>query len=105
MDDERRGRELFAVLYEAAFAAGVEVIQDRLNRSGGVCRVNGRVHVIFDERAPYREKNRLIVEGMAMIDHDAAYLPPRVRELLAAAPGGPKGAPGTPGSDEGWDDR
>ncbi|HOJ14311.1 MAG TPA: hypothetical protein PLS81_12000 [Deltaproteobacteria bacterium] len=83
--DDRKGRELFAVLYEAATASGVEVIQDRLNRLGGVCRVNGRVCVILDERAPYREKNRLVIEGIAMVDYDAAYLPPKVRELVTRA--------------------
>lgn len=80
--DERRNRELFALLYETASSVGVEVIEDRLNRRGGVCRVDGRVHVIFDEHAPWREKNRLIMEGIGKIDLDAAYLPPKVRRLL-----------------------
>lgn len=80
--DDRRNRELFALLYEAASSAGIEVIEDRLNRRGGVCRVDGRIHVIFDEQAPWREKNRLIIEGIGKIDLDAAYLPPRVRRLL-----------------------
>ena len=80
--DDRRNRELFALLYETASSAGIEVIEDRLNRRGGVCRVDGRVHVIFDEQAPWREKNRLIVEGIGKIDLDAAYLPPKVRSLI-----------------------
>lgn len=80
--DERRDRELFALLYETASSVGIEVIEDRLNRRGGVCRVDGRVHVIFDEHAPWREKNRLIMEGIGRIDLDAAYLPPRVRRLI-----------------------
>lgn len=80
--DDRRNRELFALLYETASSAGIEVIEDRLNRRGGVCRVDGRVHVIFDEQAPWREKNRLIIEGIGRIDLDAAYLPPKVRGLI-----------------------
>ncbi len=80
--EDRANRELFAVLCEAAKNAGIEIIEDRLNRAGGVCRLNGRVHVIFDERAPYREKNRLIVDAIARIDYDATYLPPRVRDLV-----------------------
>lgn len=82
--DDRKNKELFAVLCHAAAHAGIEIIEDRLNRTGGVCRLNGRVHVIFDERAPYREKNRLLLQGMAKIDFDAAYLPPKVREILAS---------------------
>ncbi|MCU0575825.1 MAG: hypothetical protein MUD15_03245 [Desulfobacterota bacterium] len=80
--DDRRNRELFALLYETASSAGIEVIEDRLNRRGGVCRVDGRVHVIFDEQAPYREKNRLIIEGMGKMNLDAAYLPPKIRILI-----------------------
>ncbi|HPI93638.1 MAG TPA: hypothetical protein PLT09_14590 [Deltaproteobacteria bacterium] len=80
--DDRRNRELFALLYETASTAGIEVIEDRLNRRGGVCRVDGRVHVIFDEQAPWREKNRLIIEGIGKMDLDAAYLPPKVRNIL-----------------------
>ena len=84
--DDRKNRELFALLYETASSAGIEVIEDRLNRRGGVCRVDGCVHVIYDEQAPWREKNRLIIEGMTKIDLDAAYLPPRVRVLVGGRP-------------------
>jgi hypothetical protein len=80
--NDRKARELFALLYETAGSAGIEVIEDRLNRRGGVCRVDGRVHVIFDEQAPYREKNRLILEAITRTDYDAAYLPPKVRNLI-----------------------
>lgn len=82
--NERRDRELFVLLYETAGTAGIEVIEDRLNRKGGVCRVDGRIHVIFDEQAPYREKNRLIVEAIGRTDVETAFLPPKVRNLLAS---------------------
>lgn len=80
---DRKDRELFVLLFETASTAGIEVIEDRINRRGGVCRVEGRVHVIFDEKAPYREKNRLILDAIERTDFDATYLPPRVRGLLA----------------------
>jgi hypothetical protein len=79
---DRKDRELFVLLYETASSAGIEVIEDRINRKGGVCRVEGRVHVIFDEHAPYREKNRLILDAIGKTDLDTAYLPPKVRNLL-----------------------
>ena len=79
---DRRDRELFVLLYETASSVGIEVIEDRINRKGGVCRVDGRVHVIFDEQAPYREKNRLILEAIGKTDSDATYLPPKVRVML-----------------------
>jgi hypothetical protein len=79
---DRKERELFVLLYETASSAGIEVIEDKLNRKGGVCRVDGRVHVIFDEQAPYKEKNRLILNGIGKTDLDATYLPPKVRVIL-----------------------
>ena len=79
---DRKERDLFVLLYETASSAGIEVIEDRLNRKGGVCRVDGQVHVIFDEQAPYREKNRLILDAIGKTDLDATYLPPKVRIIL-----------------------
>jgi hypothetical protein len=79
---DRKERELFVLLYETASAAGIEVIEDRINRKGGVCRVEGRVHVIFDEHAPYREKNRLILDAIGKTDLDTTYLPPKVRGMI-----------------------
>jgi len=80
--NERKDRELFAILYETAGAAGIEVIEDKLNRRGGICTVDGRIHVIFDEKAPVREKNRLIIDAIARTDVDSFYMPPKVREAL-----------------------
>jgi len=80
--EERKDRELFAILYETATSAGIEVIEDSLNRRGGVCRLDGRIHVIFDEHAPYHEKNRLILDAIGKTDVDKTYLPPKVRHLI-----------------------
>jgi hypothetical protein len=88
---DRKERELFVLLYETASSAGIEVIEDKLNRKGGVCRVDGRVHVIFDEQAPYKEKNRLILNAIGKTDLDATYLPPKVRVILDR-----QGVPGVP---------
>jgi len=80
--NDRKDRELFAILYETAGTAGIEVIEDKLNRRGGICTVDGRIHVIFDEKAPVREKNRLIMDAIARTDVDSFYMPPKVREAL-----------------------
>jgi hypothetical protein len=80
--NDRKDKELFAILYETAGAAGIEVIEDKLNRRGGICSVDGRIHVIFDEKAPVREKNRLILDAIARTDIDSLYMPPKVREML-----------------------
>ena len=80
--NDRKDKELFAILYETAGSAGIEVIEDKLNRRGGVCSLEGRIHVIFDEHAPVREKNRLILEAISRTDVDSLYVPPRVREMI-----------------------
>jgi hypothetical protein len=80
--NDRKDKELFAILYETAGSAGIEVIEDRLNRRGGVCSLEGQIHVIFDEKAPVREKNRLILEAISKTDVDLHYMPPKVREML-----------------------
>jgi hypothetical protein len=80
--NDRKDKELFAILYETASSAGIEVIEDRLNRRGGVCSLEGRIHVIFDKHAPVQEKNRLILEAISWTDIDSLYVPPKVRELL-----------------------
>lgn len=80
---ERHARELYELLQETAAGAGIELVETKLNRRGGVCRLDGRLMVIFDLNAPWQLKNDLILEALARLDEAAIYLPPRVRELLA----------------------
>lgn len=79
---ERHQRELFKLLYETALNAGLVVIEDKINRRGGVCRLDEKVMVIYDVHAPARERNRLILGGLKLLDLDQIYVPPKVRELL-----------------------
>jgi hypothetical protein len=86
MSAERRtlehAKELFELLYETAVNAGIEVIEDRINRKGGVCRVKERLMVVYDAHASLNERNRLILEAISQINLDYIYLPPKVRELI-----------------------
>ncbi|HNY66110.1 MAG TPA: hypothetical protein PKM41_11785 [Deltaproteobacteria bacterium] len=75
-------KELFELLYETAVNAGIEVIEDRINRKGGVCRVREKLMVVYDAHATIPERNRLILEAIAQMNVDFVYLPPRIRELL-----------------------
>lgn len=80
---ERQQRELFKLLHETALNAGMAVVEDRINRRGGVCRLDGKIMVIYDTHAPLRERNRLIMNGLRLVDLDGRYIPPKVRELLS----------------------
>jgi hypothetical protein len=78
----RHDRDLFGLLYETARNAGIEIIEDRINRKGGICRLKERIVVLYDAQAPYRERNRLILDAISQVNRDYLYLPPRVRMLL-----------------------
>ncbi|MGC9324713.1 MAG: hypothetical protein ACP5G0_08215 [Desulfomonilia bacterium] len=84
MDTQRqkKQRELFALLVETASNAGIEIIEDAIHRRGGVCRLKGRIVVVFDSHATYRERNRLILDAISRINPDCIYLPPKVRQIL-----------------------
>jgi len=79
---ERHERELFKILHETAMNAGLVVIEDKINRRGGICRLDEKVMVIYDVHAPARERNRLILAGLKLVDLEGIYVPPKGRELL-----------------------
>ena len=63
---DRKERELFVLLYETAYSAGIEVIEDRINRRGGVCRLDDKIIVIYDKNTIWQERNRLIAEALEL---------------------------------------
>jgi hypothetical protein len=75
-------KELFELLYETAVNAGIEVIEDRINRKGGVCRIQEKLVVVYDAHSSMNERNRLILDAISQMNLDYIYLPPKVRELL-----------------------
>ena len=79
---ERHQRELFKLIHETALTAGLVIIEDKINRRGGVCRLDEKVMVIYDVHAPARERNRLILNGLKLLDLEQIYVPPKIRELL-----------------------
>jgi len=74
--------ELFTLLHDTACNAGIEIIEDKINRKGGVCRLQQRIVVIYDSNTPVYERNRLILEAISQMNPDYVYMPPRVRELI-----------------------
>ncbi len=75
-------KELFELLYETASNAGIEVIEDRINRKGGVCRLQEKLVVVYDANSSLAERSRLILEAIAQMNLDYIYLPPKVRALV-----------------------
>jgi hypothetical protein len=81
-DKKATGKELFELLYETAVNAGIEIIEDRINRKGGVCRFQDRLIVVYDAHAALHERNRLILDAISQVNRDYIYLPPKVRMIL-----------------------
>ncbi|MDT8272884.1 MAG: hypothetical protein RRA35_06800 [Desulfomonilia bacterium] len=79
----RKHRELFSLLVESATSLGIEIIEDTINRRGGICRLEDRLLVIYDANTSYQERNRLILKALSRIDLDSVYLPPKIRQLIA----------------------
>ena len=78
----KQQKELFSLLYETACNAGIEIIEDKINRKGGICRLNSRLVVVYDANAPVYERNRLILEAISQMNPDYVYLPPKVRQIM-----------------------
>ena len=85
--ETRRQRELFNLLLETAANAGIEIIEDRINRRGGVCRLDERMVVVYDSHAPWAQRNKLIIEAIRRLKLDDVYLPPKVRQILEETTG------------------
>jgi len=86
MKSDRKGlkqtKEIFELLCETAQNAGIEIVEDKINRRGGVCRLEQRILVVYDIHTPIFERNRLILKAISQVNIDYVYMPPRIRQLL-----------------------
>jgi hypothetical protein len=51
---------------------------------GGLCKLKGQWCVIIDRKTPPSERAAVLVEALASFNTDDIYLPPQIREALAA---------------------
>jgi hypothetical protein len=66
MHNEKYDRDLNKKLLEEARSAGLSIIEDRTNRRGGVCRLDEKIIVIYDQNTNWQERNRLIAEALEL---------------------------------------
>lgn len=76
-------QELNRLLVETAQSLGIEIVEDRINRRGGICRLEGRLLVVYDVNAGPAQRNRLLLDALRQLGPEV-FLPPRLRELLDA---------------------
>jgi hypothetical protein len=80
--------QMTETLEQAAAQLGVQVRYDTMTGdaagSGGLCKVKGTWCVIIDRKTPPADRAAILIEALAGFDTDAMFLPPQVRDALAA---------------------
>ena len=84
-------------LEQAAAQLGVRVRYDAMtgepSGAGGLCKIKGQWSVIMDRRTTPSDRAALLVEALAGFDTDGLFLPPEIRDAIAARrPAKPEGA-------------
>ena len=82
VDNVRKYREIFHDIEENIQHLGIEIIEDKTNRRGGVCKLDDKVMVIYDKHTSWEERVDLILEALKWINIDETSLPPKIRQLL-----------------------
>jgi hypothetical protein len=80
-------------LEQAATQLGVQVRYDTMTGDsaggGGLCKVKGAWCVIIDRKTPPAERAAMLIEALVGFDTDSVFLPPQVRDAIAAKRGEP----------------
>ena len=80
--------QMTETLEQAAAQLGVQVRYDTMTGdaagAGGLCKVKGAWVVIIDRKTPPAERAAMLIEALAGFDTDAVFLPPQVRDAIAA---------------------
>ena len=75
-------------LEQAASQLGVQVRYETMtgdaSGSGGLCKIRGNWCVIMDRKTPPAERAATLIDALTGFDTDSVFLPPKVRETLAA---------------------
>src|SRR5499427_8893883 len=80
--------QMTETLEQAAAHLGVQVRYDTMTGDaaggGGLCRIKGTWCVIMDRKTPPAESAAMLIEALAGFDTDAVFLPPQIRDAIAA---------------------
>jgi len=75
-------------LEQAASQLGVQVRYETMtgdaSGSGGLCKIRGNWCVIMDRKTPPAERAATLIDALTGFDTDSVFLPPKLRETLAA---------------------
>jgi hypothetical protein len=80
--------QITETLEQAAAHLGIRVRYETMTGdtagAGGLCKVKGQWCLIVDRKTPPAERAALLIEALSTFDTDDVFLPPQLREALAA---------------------
>jgi hypothetical protein len=80
--------QITEALEQAAGQLGVQVRYETMTGDaaggGGLCKLRGTWCVIMDRKTPPADRAATLIEALSGFDTDGLFLPPQVREALAA---------------------
>ena len=80
--------QIVEALEQAASQLAVQVRYETMtgdaSGSGGLCKIRGNWCVIMDRKTPPAERAATLIDALTGFDTDSVFLPPKVRETLAA---------------------
>ena len=83
--------QIAETLEQAAAQLGISVRYETMTGDaaggGGLCKLRGTWCVIIDRKTPPAERAATLIDALAGFDTDAIFLPPKLRDALAAKRG------------------
>jgi hypothetical protein len=76
-------REILAELTQIACKIGIKIIEDKLLKKGGYCRVFKNKYIIMDKRISEEDKLKILIKALRKNDLENIYLTPKIRELCS----------------------
>jgi hypothetical protein len=80
--------QMTETLEQAAAQLGIQVRYETMTGDaaggGGLCKLKGVWCVIIDRKTPPTERAAMLIDALAGFDTDAVFLPPQVRDAIAA---------------------
>ncbi len=74
-------KEIISELIGIAERLGIKIIEDRLLKKGGYCRVFMNKYLIMDKKTSEKDKMDLLIKALKRNNLDEIYITPRIREL------------------------
>jgi hypothetical protein len=83
-----KAEQITELLEQAAAHLGIRVRYETMTGDtaggGGLCKLKGQWCVIIDRKTPASDRAAMLVEALAGFNTDDVFLPPQIREALAA---------------------